>query len=76
MKGRSLAKGAAILCGKPAFQRFLAQELNETIESPERAALVVRTICQVKSRAELDHNAEAARTWRALVRAFNRELGS
>lgn len=68
----SLAKGAGILCNNPAFRVFLSQELNQRIDTPKKAAIVVRTVCQIKSRAELNANDEAAHVWRQLVAEFNR----
>lgn len=71
----SLAKGAGIMCGKPAFRTFLSEALNETIDTPEKAAEAVRCICQVKSRAELNRNREAAKIWHSLIAEFNRVKG-
>ena len=71
----SLARGAGILCGNPDFRAFLSDALNDTIDTPQKAAEAVRCICQVKSRAELNHNREAATIWRNLVTEFNRLKG-
>lgn len=68
----SLARGAGMLCANPDFRAFLSRELNQVIDTPEKAAVVVRTVCQVKSRAELNRNREAASMWRQLVTEFNR----
>jgi hypothetical protein len=54
LKGGPLAKKAAILCAKPAFWTFLK------VRTQEAATNVLRRECGVKSRAELDHNSEAA----------------
>jgi hypothetical protein len=54
LKGGPLAKKAGILCAKPAFWTFLK------VRTQEAATNVLRRECGVKSRAELDHNSEAA----------------
>lgn len=65
-KGGALAKLAGILCADPDFQLWLENSiprLPEGVggeEGSERAAVIVRHVCGVKSRAELDHNPQAA----------------
>jgi len=67
-KGGELARLAGILCADPDFQLWLeertpADELPAAIggeEGAERAAVLVRHLCGVTSRAELDHNPRAA----------------
>jgi hypothetical protein len=67
-KGGELAKLAGILCDDPEFQGWLAQETETQINGAEDAATRVRFLCGVESRAELDHNAEAAQTFHHLIR--------
>lgn len=71
----SLARGAGILCNNPDFRAFLSGYLSECVDSPKKAAVAVRTLCQINSRAELDINPEAAQMWHLLVSEFNREKG-
>jgi hypothetical protein len=62
VKGGALAKLAGQLCADPAFQAYLE------CDSDESAAEAVRKLCGVASRAELDHNAEAADRFHRLIR--------
>ena len=71
----SLARGAGMLCQNPKFRAFLSAEFGERLDSEKKAAKVVRDVCQVKSRAELDTNREAGRRWQQLVKEFNRSVG-
>jgi hypothetical protein len=66
VKGGELARRAGIVCGERAFQTFL--ELNKQVPGTtrvhvpdaENAAMILRRLCGVQSRAELDHNGEGA----------------
>lgn len=62
MKGGPLARLAGMLCAKPDFQQFMGAT------GAEQAADAIRARCQVKSRAELDHNKAAARRFHELCR--------
>ncbi len=53
-KGGELARLAGQLCQNPEFLKY------GNYESPEEAAADIRFACQIESRAELDHNPEAA----------------
>jgi hypothetical protein len=68
-RGGRLAKEAGIMCGDRAFQRQVEQDFPEEWgdalhacegDMAKAAALVVREVCGIDSRAELDHDAEAA----------------
>jgi hypothetical protein len=67
-KGGELSKLAGILCNDPDFlpwleRRMPPEKLPAALggeEGAERAAVIVRHLCGVKSRAELDHNSKAA----------------
>ena len=59
-KGGKLAQRAGILCGEPAFIRFLHERYQVSPSTPENAAGYSRAYCGVESRSELDHNEEAA----------------
>ncbi|WP_439685068.1 hypothetical protein MNJPNG_06220 [Cupriavidus oxalaticus] len=69
----ALARAAAILCGNPDFQRFLAYRYpapwgqSGDLPAHKRAASVIYTVCRIQSRRELDTNAEARRRYDRLV---------
>lgn len=74
LKGGARAKRAGILCGDAAFQQWIAYHdtyggwLPSDISkvrsaTAEGAARYVRVNCQVKSRADLDHNELCGRIW-------------
>jgi hypothetical protein len=46
-------KQAGIRCHDPVFWAFLREDLHYSVNSEERAAEIVRNICEVTSRAEL-----------------------
>lgn len=68
LKGGELARLAGILCADADFQLWLEEHTNPEDfpaamggeAGEERAAVLVRHLCGVKSRAELDHSREAA----------------
>lgn len=76
-KGGPLSKSAAQMCESTVFQEFLLRKYNElwsdsTCLSDEAETIVVlRKICNVKSRAELDHSEPAAKRFHELMREFN-----
>lgn len=65
----TLARTAAILCGDPAFQRFLATshplvwDQYAALPASERAAAVLRHACGIRSRKELDSDTNAQRAY-------------
>jgi hypothetical protein len=65
LKGGDLAKRAGILCGDPEFVAFVLA--NDLEASP---AGYVREWCNVASRADLDHSAEAAGRFQHLLDVF------
>lgn len=68
-KGSKLAQRAGILCAEGAFQKFLTERIGKpyfNVTNAEEAADYVRVKCDINSRAELDHNPEAADKFRAL----------
>lgn len=72
-KGGKLAQKAGILCSEGAFITFLAEHhFKKTLETvdPFDPAVVVRNVCGVYSRADLDHDPEAARKFQDLVASF------
>lgn len=64
-KGGDLSRLAAMLCQNPDFQEWLnahqMADLTVSVEGAQDAAAVIRLICGIESRAELDHNQTAAR---------------
>lgn len=75
VKGGRLARHAGIACRDKAFQEFawVAQHGKEPIPAmddkalAEMAATFVREKCRVTSRAQLDHDADAATRYEQLV---------
>jgi hypothetical protein len=69
-KGGALAKLAGMLCADPEFWAFLSDEFMtvDGVHSAEDAAAIIRNACQIKSRAELDSNAEAERDFHTSIR--------
>lgn len=69
-KGGALAVLAGRLCQDPEFWQFLSAKKPraEPIASADAAAQAIRDICNVDSRAELDHIKEAAEAFHAEIR--------
>lgn len=73
-KGGDLARLAGILCGDPDFQAWLEVQHSHIAEEapaaigPDLAAYIVRKLCQVDSRAQLDHDKAAADRFHELIR--------
>jgi hypothetical protein len=61
-KGGRNARLAGCLCRNPAFQAFCSAR------SADEAAAFIRRVCHVESRAQLDHNPQAANLFHELVR--------
>lgn len=77
LKGGELAKLAGIFCGDPLFLAWIMHRYPEHAENapaagagvgPDLAAHIVRAVCGVSSRAELDHNPVAAERFHDMVR--------
>lgn len=69
-KGGALAKLAGMLCDDSNFHEFLTHQfaLEEICESADGAATVVREVCEIESRSELDWHTEAADRFHVLIR--------
>lgn len=76
-KGGELAKLAGILCADMGFQAWIEHAYGEELpanaalpldDDAERAAVIVRHVCRVKSRAELDHSEAAATIFHERIR--------
>jgi hypothetical protein len=69
----SAAEQAGVLCKDVKFHKFLQEmmpgpwKLLNKGDDNERAALIVRAHCGVKSRSEIDGNEFAMMKWRAMV---------
>lgn len=69
----ALARTAGILCSNADFRRFLAEYFPvnwkdfSDLEDVERAAAVVRTACEIKSRRELDSDPAAAKRFHCRI---------
>lgn len=61
-KGGRRARLAGCLCSNPEFQAFCSAR------SADEAADYIRRVCHVESRAQLDHNPQAANLFDELVR--------
>lgn len=69
-KGGALAKLAGMLCADPEFWKFLTHQfsLEEVCEGGEDAAQIVREVCEIESRSELDWHTDAADRFHSLIR--------
>jgi hypothetical protein len=73
-KGGTAAKWLGMRCAEPEFQAWLQQRHPlpwgrlSYATSAERAAHVVRLLCGVTSRAEIDHDEQAHRAFQAHIR--------
>lgn len=71
-KGGTLAQSAGIICNEPEFQRFALAQGH--VESADGAAGLIRAVCYVASRAELDHDAKAATRYGRLMEKYREYL--
>lgn len=70
-----LARDAAIRCGDEFFQSYLERNYGLRMPGPmnkDKAAAIVRDLCGVKSRSQLDSEPQAADKWRAVVAMFGK----
>ncbi|EGQ9107544.1 hypothetical protein DDM60_002659 [Vibrio cholerae] len=67
----TLTRGSVLLCQKANFRAFLSQLTQQEVNDADTAAKVVRELCQVQSRRELDTLSAAAERYRVLIRQFN-----
>lgn len=76
LKGGELAKLAGMLCADMAFQIWIDAEFGEEMpvlaelptDDDERAATILRHVCRIESRAELDHKPAAAAIFHERIR--------
>lgn len=70
-KGAALSRAAAMMCNSAKFQRWVVSRLGaapEGVSPSQLAAQFVRDACGITSRAQLDHNAQAAALFHEAVR--------
>lgn len=63
------AQRIAILCQKKPFRAFLNEKFKGEafpVDTPEEAAQLIRTVCQVASRREIKPGTEPGNTWHEL----------
>lgn len=81
-KGGHMARQAAMLCQDPAFRLYLDRRrryklgmtesaLPDGTHNEQDARDWLVAACRIGSRAELDHNQEAERTFRQIRNRFN-----
>lgn len=69
-KGGKLAQRAGILCGEGVFRKFIQEHYAYSASHADECGGAIRLICGVMSRADLDHNDEAAKIFRDLEASF------
>lgn len=70
-KGAALSRAAAMMCNGAKFQRWVISRIGaapDGVSASQHAAQYVRDICGITSRAQLDHNAQAASLFHEAVR--------
>ncbi|CAB3850151.1 hypothetical protein [Achromobacter animicus] len=70
-KGAALSRAAAMMCNGAKFQRWVVSRIGaapDGVAASQHAAQYVRDICGITSRAQLDHNAQAASLFHEAVR--------
>lgn len=70
-KGGELARTAAMLCANASFQKFSIEQFGGAapgVSAAEHAAAFVRAACAIGSRAQLDHDSNAAYRFHQRIR--------
>ena len=70
-KPRKLSSIAGALCNDPNFRAWASHTYGEPCPDAEAAAVMVREVCGIQSRAELDANEGAAELFRELLRDYD-----
>lgn len=66
------AQQAALKCQDESFQRFIRERVPEwPVMGEDGVAEVVRRVCGVKSRSELNNSPDAAESWRILLGEYS-----
>lgn len=68
VKGGELCKLAAMFCNEPKFRDWLRLTYDPLPQTAEDAATIIRNVCKIESRAELDHNEAAAQRFHSHFR--------
>lgn len=67
-KGGDLSRLAGMWCESREFRDWLCQEFGINDISPAEAANFIRSECDITSRADLDHDPQAAETFHTMFR--------
>ena len=67
-KGGPLAKLAGMWCNDPEFWKWLETDPDNCAPNEHGAALCLYALCEIESRAELDHDPIAAEKFHRLIR--------
>jgi len=69
-KGGALAKLAGMWCADATFQSWINQTYvhGEPMRGEDGAARCLRSVCDIDSRAELDHNTHASGLFNSMIR--------
>lgn len=67
-KGGQLCKLAAIFCNSEDFRTWLRLTYDPLPRNAEDAAEIIRRVCKIESRSQLDHDPEAAATFHSTFR--------
>lgn len=70
-KGGKLSRAAAFLCQAGAFHRFLEEHAMGKASNADEAAKILRGECNIESRAELDHDPQAASRFREIKASYD-----
>jgi hypothetical protein len=65
-KGGKLAQRAGILCGEASFRKFMFERYGSSSTGADGAAIKLRHLCCVESRADLDHDLDAGAQFRII----------
>ena len=71
-KPRKLSSIAGALCNDPNFRAWASHTYGEPCPDAESAAVMVREVCGIQSRAELDANEGAAGLFRELLADYDK----
>lgn len=69
---RKLSQIAGALCNNPVFRAWAADAYGDPVPDADAAAQLVRDICGIESRRELDTNEEAAKLFRGVLEEFDK----
>lgn len=70
LKGGKLAQRAGILCNEGAFRKFIQEYYALSASHADECGGAIRLLCDVKSRADLDHDDAAASKFHDIVTTY------